>query len=51
MASEQYYFYQADPEAIYLLTACAKSERDDLTSTDVRVLSRFVAAIKKERTG
>ena len=45
------YFYQTDLEAIYLLTAYAKSERDDLTSTDVRVLSRLVAAIKKERTG
>ena len=45
------YFYHGGPEAIYLLTAYAKSDRDDLTSADIKTLSRLVAAIKKERKG
>ena len=45
------YFYHAGPEAIYLLTAYAKSDRDDLTPADAKALSRIVAEIKKERTG
>ena len=45
------YFYHVSPETIYLLTAYAKSDRDDLTPADVKVLSRLVAEIKKERTG
>ncbi len=45
------YFYHAGPEAIYLLTAYAKADREDLTSADTRALSRLVAAIKKEATG
>lgn len=43
------YFYHADPESVYLLTAYAKADRDDLTAADVRALSRLVAAIRKER--
>ena len=43
------YFYHAGPEAVYLLTAYAKSDRDDLTPADVKALSRLVAAIGKER--
>ena len=42
------YFYEAGPEAIYLLTAYAKADREDLSSADKKVLSRLVAAIKKE---
>ena len=41
------YFYHANPTAIYLLTAYAKADRDDLTPADTRTLSRLVAAIKK----
>lgn len=42
------YFYHAGPGAIYLLTAYAKADREDLSPADTRVLSRLVAAIKKE---
>ncbi len=42
------YFYQATPGAIYLLAAYAKADREDLTSADVKTLSRLVSAIKKE---
>ena len=42
------YFRHAGPDAIYLLTAYAKADRDDLSPADRRVLSRLVAAIKKE---
>lgn len=35
-------------EAIYLLTAYAKADREDLNPADRKVLSRLVAAIKKE---
>ena len=45
------YFYHAGPETVYLLTAYAKADREDLTPTDTRALSRLVAAIKKEATG
>lgn len=45
------YFYHAGPNAIYLLTAYAKSDREDLTPADTRALSRLVAAIKKGTTG
>ena len=45
------YFYHAGPGAIYLLTAYAKADREDLTSADTKALSRLVAAIKKEATG
>ena len=43
-------FYHSGPEAIYLLTAYAKADRDDLTSADKKVLSRLVTAIKKRGT-
>lgn len=42
------YFRQADADAIYLLSAYAKSDREDLSPADRKVLSRLVAAIKKE---
>ena len=42
------YFHHAGPEAIYMLTAYAKADRDDLTPADRKTLSRLVAAIKKE---
>ena len=45
------YFYHAGPETVYLLTAYAKADREDLTPTDTRALSRLVAAIKREATG
>ncbi len=40
----------AGAEAVYLLAAYAKADRDDLTPADRRALSRLVAAIKKGRT-
>ncbi len=42
------YFYHAGPEAVYLLTAYAKADRDALTPEDRKALSRLVATIKKE---
>ena len=45
------YFYHADPGAIYLLTAYAKADREDLTPADTRALSRLVSAIKKGAAG
>ena len=42
------YFYPG-PEAIYMLTAYAKADRDDLTAADAKALSKLVAAIRKER--
>ena len=42
------YFHHAGPQAIYMLTAYAKADRDDLTPADRKVLSRLVTAIKKE---
>ena len=45
------YFYHAGPGAIYLLTAYAKADREDLTPADTKALSRLVATIKKEATG
>ena len=44
------YFHHAGPEAIYMLTAYAKADRDDLTPADRKTMSRLVAAIKKEET-
>ena len=44
------YFHHAGPEAIYMLTAYAKADRDDLSPADRKTLSRLVAAIKKEET-
>ena len=45
------YFYYAGPDAIYLLTAYAKADREDLTPADAKALTRLVAAIKRETTG
>ena len=45
------YFYHAEPDAIYLLTAYAKADREDLTPADAKALVRLVAAIKKGTTG
>ncbi len=42
------YFYHAGPQAIYLLTAYAKADRDDLSPADKKAWSRLVAEIKKE---
>ena len=42
------YFHHAGPEALYMLTAYAKADREDLTPADRKALSRLVAAIKKE---
>ena len=42
------YFRHAGPDAIYMLTAYAKADREDLRPADRRVLSRLVATIKKE---
>ena len=44
------YFHHAGPKTIYMLTAYAKTEREDLTPADRKALSRLVAAIKKEET-
>ena len=44
------YFYHAGLGAIYLLTAYAKADRDDLNPADKKALSRLVAVIKKEGT-
>ncbi|MBI4966767.1 MAG: type II toxin-antitoxin system RelE/ParE family toxin [Rhodospirillales bacterium] len=42
------YFYHAGPDTLYLLTAYAKAERDDLTAADRKAWARLVAAIKKD---
>ena len=42
------YYFHAGPEAVYLLTAYAKADREDLTAADRRAWARFVDAIKKE---
>ena len=42
------YCHHAGPEAIYMLSAYAKADREDLTPADRKALSRLVAAIKKE---
>ena len=39
------------PDAIHLLTAYAKADRDDLTPADTTALTRLVVAIKKELQG
>ncbi len=41
----------ASAEAIYMLTACAKADRDDLTAADRRAPVRLVTAIERERQG
>ena len=45
------YFHHTDSEAVYMLTAYAKADREDLSPADKKVLIRLVAAIKeKEKT-
>ena len=41
------YFWHTGPEAIYMLTAYAKAERDDLTAADRKALSRLVESIER----
>ena len=43
------YFWRSDPGAIYMLTAYAKAERDDLSPADRKALARVVATIEQER--
>lgn len=43
------YFWHTGPEAIYMLTAYAKADRDDLTAADRKALVRLVTAIEQER--
>ena len=45
------YFWHAGPEAIYMLTAYAKADRDDLTTADRKALVRLVTTIERERPG
>ena len=46
------YFHHVGTDAIYLLAAYAKGDREDLSPMDRRALSRLVANIKKqERKG
>ena len=42
------YFFQSEPGAIYMLTAYAKADREDLTPADKKALSRLAAKIKQE---
>lgn len=42
------YFWHTGPGAIYMLTAYAKADRDDLSPTDRRALMRVVTSIEKE---
>ncbi len=42
------YFHYAGPEAIYLLTAYAKSAKKDLSPDDKKAWSKLFVAIKKE---
>ena len=42
------YFYRSEPGTIYMLTAYAKADREDLTPADKKALSRLVAKIKQE---
>ena len=43
------YFWHTGPGAIYMLTAYAKADRDDLSPADRRALMRVVANIEQER--
>lgn len=42
------YFYHVKSQTIYMLTAYAKTDHDDLTPADRKKLSRRVNTIKKE---
>ena len=41
------YFFYANPPTVYLLTAYAKAQRDDLKPGDLRAWARLVGAIRK----
>ena len=45
------YLWRAGPEAVYMLMAYAKADREDLTAADRKALARQVAAIERERQG
>ena len=45
------FIWYAGPEAVYMLTAYAKADRDDLTAADRRALMRLVTANQGERQG
>ncbi len=45
------YFWHASAEAVYMLTAYAKTDRDDLTSADRKALARLVSDIELKRQG
>ena len=42
------YFWCAAPGAVYMLTAYAKADRDDLTAADRKALARLVVEIERE---
>ena len=42
------YYWHAAGGAIYMLTAYAKADRDDLTPSDKKTLARLVVAIESE---
>ncbi len=42
------YFHHVAPGTVYLLTAYAKADRDDLSPADKKVLVGLVAEIKKQ---
>jgi hypothetical protein len=42
------YFFHVTPAVVYLLTAYAKAEREDLKPGDLRAWAQLVATIKKE---
>ena len=42
------YFHHTRAEAVYMLTAYAKADREDLSPADKKVLMRLVAAIKEK---
>ena len=42
------FFRHAAPNSIYMLTAYAKADREDLSPADRKALARLVAAIKQE---
>ncbi|MDF2964740.1 MAG: RelE-like Cytotoxic translational repressor of toxin-antitoxin stability system [Rickettsiaceae bacterium] len=42
------YYFLSDEETIFLLTAYAKGEQEDLSAADKKVLSKLVQALKEE---
>ena len=45
------YFWHAGPDAVYMLTAYAKADRDDPTAADRKALMRLVTTIERETRG